>query len=129
MSQKTAEVTTFIQNVNHPLKKGMKLLREVILSAHKDITEHIKWKAPSFCYNGEDRVTFNLHKNDCIVIVFHRGAKVKDSKDFVFKDSTGLLEWVATDRALVTFRDTKDIQDKKEALKNLVIQWIQSTTE
>lgn len=125
MTQRTEAITTFIQNADHPLKQGMELLRETILSANADITEHIKWKAPSFCYNGEDRVTFNLHKSDRIVLVFHRGAKVKDTQDFVFKDDTGLLEWVTADRALITLRDMPEIEAKQAALSRLIAQWVQ----
>ena len=63
-----------------------------------EITEHIQWKAPSFCFNGEDRATFNLRSKEGILLVFHRGAKVQETKGFEFQDATGLLEWVAADR-------------------------------
>lgn len=56
----TEQVSLFLQNNEHPLKAAMLLLREQILSSQKGITEHIKWNAPSFCYGGDDRITFNL---------------------------------------------------------------------
>ncbi|MEQ8675216.1 MAG: DUF1801 domain-containing protein [Aggregatilineales bacterium] len=124
MSRQTTEVSTFIENSQHPLKSEMEFLRGIILSANEDIIEHIKWNAPSFCYNGEDRVTFNLHKEDRIVLVFHRGAKVKDSKDFSFEDNSGLFKWASADRALVTFQDRQTIEDNEDALKDVVSRWV-----
>ena len=72
------------------------------------ITEHVKWNAPSFCYAGEDRVTFRLYPEDRAQLVFHRGSRVKDDADaFAFDDDTGLLRWVANDRAVVALRDAE----------------------
>ncbi len=129
MSQPTQTVTDFIENLDHPLNDEVEILRAIILAVDEGITEQIKWKAPSFCYQGQDRITFNLHKNDRILIVFHRGAKAKASQSFIFEDSTGLLEWVSADRALLTFRDKADIEDTQAALTNIVSRWIHATTE
>ena len=127
MSQPTQTVTDFIENLDHPLKDEVELLRTIILAADEGIIEQIKWKAPSFCYQGQDRITFNLHKNDRVLIVFHRGAKATDSQGFRFEDSTGLLEWASADRALLTFHNKADIEDKRAALTNIVSRWIHAT--
>lgn len=68
-----------------------------------------------------------LHPQDSIQLIFHRGAKVKDSKDFVFNDSTGLLKWVTDDRAIVTLHEMKDVEAKKAALAKVVNEWMEST--
>lgn len=129
MSNLTDQVDQFLQTLDHPLKEAIEHVRTIILSANEHLTEHIKWNAPSFCYRGHDRVTLKLHPQDRIQLVFHRGAKVKESKDFVFEDSTGLLKWVAADRAIVTFREMKDVKAAEAALKEVVNQWMESTTE
>ena len=125
------QVIEFMNKLNHPLKKGLAAVREIVLSTNKEMTEHIKWNAPSFCFKGEDRVTFNLHKNEYILIVFHRGAKVKDRKGNgpLFKDTTGLLEWVSNDRAIVKLFSLEDVSAKKDTLKKVVKQWIKLTSE
>ena len=124
MSNRSEEVDQFIKDLEHPLKEEIAQMRAIILDSDEQITEHIKWNAPSFCYNGVDRLTFNLHARDRIQLIFHRGAKVKDSTGFVFDDSTGLLEWAAPDRALLTIQDKQDLEAKKAALVNIVSQWI-----
>ena len=58
------EVEDFMSKLDHPLKKAMELLREIILSSNKEIIEHIKWKGPSFVHHGDDKITFNLHKGN-----------------------------------------------------------------
>lgn len=124
-------VAAFMTNHNHPLKKAMEVTREIILSANKELTEHIKWNAPSFCINGDDRITFNIYKNDCLLLVFHRGAKVKDAKGKgpLFHDPTGLLEWVSPDRATVKLTSLLDVTAKKAKLKTVVKQWISITSQ
>jgi hypothetical protein len=125
------QVAEFIQTTRHPLKKAVEELREIILGADKGITEHIKWNAPSFCFDGDDRITFNLSKNDRILLIFHRGAKVKDSKNKepLIEDTTGLLEWLTPDRAAIKFQSTDDVTDKKKALKKVVKLWLAATAE
>lgn len=125
------QVADFIRTGKHPLKTTMEALREIILSANKDITEHIKWNGPSFCFGGDDRITFNLHRNDCILIVFHRGAKGKEvkGKEPLFKDSTGLLEWLSNERAVVKLYSLDEVTEKKAKLTKVVKQWIKETTD
>lgn len=113
-----------MQKLEHPLKAEIEQIRAFILGSVPHITEIIKWNAPSYQVHGEDRLTFNLHSKDRILLVFHRGAKVKDSQNFAFEDRTGLLKWVAPDRATVTIQDKQDLEAKKEALKEVVNQWV-----
>ena len=127
----TEQVKEFIQTSKHPLKKALEEIREIILGADKRITEHIKWNAPSFCFNGDDRITFNLSKNDRILLIFHRGAKVKDgkSKEPLFEDTTGMLEWLAHDRAVVKIQTIEEVAGKKAVLTKVVKRWLSATTE
>jgi hypothetical protein len=125
MPNRSPEVDRFMEGLDHPLKDGIERLRAAILDSNDRITEHIKWKAPSFCYAGEDRVTFRLYPEDRVQLIFHRGAKVKsDAADFAFDDHTGLLRWVANDRAVVALRDAEDAEAKRPALVEVVNRWV-----
>lgn len=125
------QVADFMGTVKHPLKKTMETLREIILSANKHITEHIKWNGPSFCFGGDDRITFNLHKSDCILVIFHRGAKGKEvkGKEPIFKDATGLLEWLSNERAVIKIYSPDEVTEKKTKLTKVVKQWIKETSD
>src|SRR3712207_314131 len=121
MPNRSQEVDRFMESLNHPLKEGIEQLRAAILDSNDQITEHIKWNAPSFRYAGEDRVTFRLYPENRVQLVFHRGTKAKsEAGDFAFEDDTGLLRWVADDRAVVALRDVKDAEAKQAALVHIV---------
>jgi uncharacterized protein YdhG (YjbR/CyaY superfamily) len=105
-----------MDQLDHPLKKEVQAVRAIIKGVNKDITEEIKWKAPSFSYHGEYLVTFNLRMNDRVHLVFHNPliAKVKSK----------LLEGDYTDRRMTYFADMKEIKSKQseliKALKDLI---------
>ncbi len=129
MSKKTKltgeqEVALFIENTNHPLKAEIIALRKIILASASEITEHIKWNAPSFCLNGEDRFTLKLNATDAVDIVFHRGAKAKVMpSERLIEDPAGLLKWATNDRAVATFSNMMDIQNKELALIATLNEW------
>jgi uncharacterized protein YdhG (YjbR/CyaY superfamily) len=127
MPNRSQEVDRFMSGLDHPLKEGVEQLRTAILDSNDQIMEHIKWNAPSFRYAGEDRVTFRLYPEDRAQLVFHRGSKVKiDAEDFAFEDDTGLLRWVADDRAVVALQDVKDTEAKQRALVDIVNRWVET---
>jgi hypothetical protein len=122
MSNRSREVDRFMERLDHPLKEEVERLRTAILDSNDRIMEHIKWNAPSFFYAGEDRVTFRLHPEDRVQLVFHRGAKAKsDAGEFAFEDDTGLLRWVADDRAVVALRDAGA---RQRDLVEIVNRWV-----
>jgi len=123
----TPEVADFLRELSHPLKDGIVSLRAAILASDDQITEHIKWNAPSFCYRGDDRVTFRLAP-DRLQLIFHRGAKVRaDTAAFSFGDGTGMLAWAAPDRGVITLTDADEVQAKLPAVVELVGRWMRAT--
>ncbi|PWU56137.1 DUF1801 domain-containing protein [Micromonospora sp. S4605] len=127
MPNRSGEVDAFMATLDHPLRAGVEELRSAILASNADISEHVKWNAPSFRYNGDDRVTFRLRPADRLQLIFHRGAKVRsDVADFTFHDSTGLVTWLAPDRGVVTFPDLETIQSQQAAVVSLVNRWVRA---
>ena len=128
MPNRSAEVDQFIQTLDHPLKETVATLRDAILESDDRITEQIKWKAPSFCFAGDDRVTMNLRPQDTVQLIFHRGVKVRDSSSFVFEDSGGRLEWAAPDRGILTISGQDDLHQNGTAIVTLVNRWMEATS-
>ncbi|MDQ0193800.1 DUF1801 domain-containing protein [Paenibacillus wynnii] len=124
------QVVEFLNNLEHPLKKEIEEVRNIILGVNEFITEHIKWNAPSFCFNNEDRVTFNLQGKGFFRLIFHCGAKKSEyaGNGALFEDNTGLLEWVAADRAIIKFTDRSDVEANREKLAAVVTKWIEVTS-
>ena len=119
-------VTTFLGTLQHSRKAEINRVRNIILGAHPDLVEKIKWNAPSFGLQEDDRITFRLQPGDKVDLIFHRGVARKVD-DFAFADETGLLKFVAPDRAVLEFRDAADIEAKAESLRWLVRAWFAAT--
>jgi uncharacterized protein YdhG (YjbR/CyaY superfamily) len=124
-------VDKFIKELDHPLKKELIELRKNILSSEKTLTEQIKWNAPSFCHNGDDRITFNLAKKDTLLLIFHRGAKSKALKitEPLLEENAELLDWPAPDRGIMKFRTMNEIKSGSKKLKQIVKDWITITAK
>ena len=121
------QVTAHIKKLDRSLAEVVQTIREIILSADKNIAERIKWNNPSFYYNGDmkpfdpkeyksDIAVFNLHKGR-IMLVFPSGAKVNDE--------SGLLEGDFKDgRRLVLFTDMNDVKAKEKSLRKIIKEWV-----
>ncbi|MDY7225561.1 DUF1801 domain-containing protein [Hyalangium rubrum] len=129
-SQTEPDVPTFLRALDHPMKKEIEAVRKIILGISPEISEGIKWNAPSF-RTTDHFATFNLRPQDRVRLILHTGAKVKDTakKGLKIEDPEGLLEWLAKDRCLVTLGDSKDVKAKRAALEAIVRQWIGVMTE
>lgn len=124
MKNKNLEVAKFLLALNHPFEKEIEEVRDSILGADEGISEHIKWNAPSYVFNGVDRITFRLHPPKNIQLIFHRGVEVKDNANFSFTDPSGLIQWKTKDRGVVTFTDMDDFIAKRSDFTSLVKAWI-----
>lgn len=101
-------------------------VRQLISGAAPGLDEHIKWNAPSFMADGDDRVTLNFAPRGDVRMVLHRGVAVK--KDgFTFDDPGKLAAWPSPDRGVVTLRDEADLAAKAEALTELIARWVAAT--
>ena len=103
------QVDEFMRELDHPFKTDVELIREIIKSVNRDITEQIKWNAPSFSYHGEYLLTFNLRAKDRIHLVFHNPE--------ISGVASSLLEGDYPDRRMAYFADRDDIRAKKPALE------------
>ena len=117
-------VAAFLRELDHPLKREIEAVRRIILGVSPAIREGIKWNAPSF-RTTDYFATLNLRQGG-VWLILHTGAKVKASatKGVPVADPTGLLKWLAKDRALVTFADAKEVQAKRSALEAVLREWI-----
>jgi hypothetical protein len=124
-----ADVPAFLRKLTHARKDDVEKVRAIVLSADKNLTERVKWNAPSFCHGGDDRITFRLQPGDRVQLVFHRGAKVRtDAASFVFEDASRLIEWASSDRGVVSFESTDEVERCAPKLRKLVKAWLKATT-
>ncbi|MEQ1732855.1 MAG: DUF1801 domain-containing protein [Bacteroidia bacterium] len=124
------DVTTFMNALNHPFSNEIEALRTIILNANASLTENIKWNAPNYSVNNEDRITMRINPpKQQVQLIFHRGAKVKEQPATpIITDSSGLLTWKENDRAIATFKTITDIEKHTPHLITLINNWINATT-
>jgi len=127
-SGERAAAEEFMSRLEHPLKREIEEVRAVIVGTNLGFTEQIKWNAPSFCIDGEDRITFQLKGEKFFRLIFHCGAKVKARKGEgrLIDDDSGLLEWAADDRAIAVFSDMNDVRAKRQRLESVIGRWVEA---
>ena len=113
-------VDAFMQKLDHPFKAEVEALRKIIRSASSEITEQIKWNAPSYSYRGEYLVTFNLREEKRIHLVFHN--------PMIARIKSPLLEGDYVDRRMTYFSDMQDIKAKKVELVQILKQLLKLNT-
>ena len=117
----TEKVNEFMARLNHPFKAEVQAVREIIKSVNRNITEEIKWNAPSFNYKGEYLVTFNLRETKRIHLVFHN--------PMIPKIKSQLLEGDYADRRMAYLSDMQDIKAKKTELQRVLKQLVKLNTK
>ncbi len=109
------------------VRSAVERLRGMVLASDNGVTEHIKWNGPSFCIDGDDRITVGLVPKGGVRAILHRGVKVKDASDFAFPDGSGLIQWAAPDRGVITFTDEAAIAANAEAVADICRRWLEAT--
>jgi uncharacterized protein YdhG (YjbR/CyaY superfamily) len=121
----------FLTNFNDDRKPLVVAMLKAINEECPKLTETIKWNAPTFCYEGKDRLTLMLHKKDRVGLILHTGAQPKEDKKgpHMYTDDTGLLAWNSNIRATITFFDITDFLFKGNLFKKAVKRWIEETKD
>mgnify|MGYP001553542554 CR=1 FL=1 len=118
------EVDALLKERAHPLQDVITALRKLIRAADVTLVEEVKWNAPSYRLE-EHLLTFQLARDDRVLVVFHRGAKVRaPSKRPPLEDPAELLSWKGTDRATVSFSTRAQVTKHKAAFTKLVRGWL-----
>ena len=120
-------VENYLAALEPAVRADVDRLRTLVLAADPALTEEIKWNAPSFAHEGQDRVTLGLDRKGGYRIVLHRGAKVMDADGFSFVDDTGLASWPASDRGVIALKDRAGIDSASADITRLISRWIAAT--
>jgi hypothetical protein len=120
-------IETYLAALDPAVRDDVDRLRALVREGCPALSEEIKWNAPSFAHDGQDRVTLGLDRKGGYRIVLHRGAKVADTAGFSFVDDTGLATWPAPDRGVIALKDRARIDSVGPDLTRLIGLWIDAT--
>jgi hypothetical protein len=107
------DVDAWFKQRKHPLEAEMQRVRTIILEADPRIEESIKWKTPTFSFNG-NIVSFNPAKN-FVSLLFHRGAEIPG--DHPKLEGEGALA------RTMRFADLEEVESSRKDLEKAVRAW------
>lgn len=120
-------VAEFLDELDEDTLDQVNELRGIIFEAEPNLVENIKWNAPNYVHDGEDRITFNLrNKEGKVKLVLHMGATKKENKKAkpILNDTEQLGVAVSNIRTVITFENMQDILAKEEALRDILRRWL-----
>lgn len=120
-------VIEFLEDQTDDKRAQVEALREIILDSEPSLTENIKWNAPNYVFNDEDRMTFNVvNKEGTVKLILHMGASKKEDKKAkpILDDTSGLIAWNSNIRGTLTFADIADIRSQRRDLVVIIQKWL-----
>jgi hypothetical protein len=110
------EVDAWFGDFEHPLKAAMERVREMILSDER-MTETIKWKSPTFMYEG-NMASLNPRTKAHVSLMFHTGASIPGDHP--------RLEGGGETARYMKFSDLADVEAAASELMAVVEAWCAS---
>jgi hypothetical protein len=107
------EVDRWFDEQDHPMDAAMRRARDIILGADDRVTESIKWKTPTFAFEG-NIASFNPSKN-LVSVLFHRGAEIPG--DHPRLEGDGRLA------RTMRFTDLDDVEAGRADLEAVIRAW------
>ena len=112
------EVEAWFAEYDNPMKDVVQAVREIILEEER-ITETIKWKSPTFMYEG-NMASFNPRSKKHASLMFHTGASIPG-------EHPRLSGGGETARSM-TFADLDEVADAADEIRAVVAAWCDSRT-
>jgi hypothetical protein len=109
------EVDEFIAELGHPLEKEIQAVRKIILGVDRRITETIKWKSPTFVFEG-NIASIEPRSKKQVSVLFHQGAKLP-GKHPALEGGGGTVRYLR-------FADAAEVKRKRKDLEEAVKAWI-----
>lgn len=110
------DVDAWFANYAHPAKEAMLKVREIILTDDR-ISETIKWKSPTYMYQG-NMATFNPNTKSHVSLMFHTGASIPGDHP--------RLEGGGDTARYMKFADLAAVEAAVEDLEAIVSAWCDS---
>lgn len=110
------EVDAWFDDYEHSAKDAMLRVREIILSDDR-MSETIKWKSPTFMYEG-NMASFNPRTKAHVSLMFHTGASIPGDHP--------RLEGGGETARYMKFSDLADVEQARGELEAVVRAWCES---
>ncbi|HEY7660601.1 MAG TPA: DUF1801 domain-containing protein [Actinomycetota bacterium] len=105
----------FAARTDHPLIDAMQEVRRAILAADRRVTESIKWKCPTFSYEG-NIASIDPKAKQHVSVLFHQGATIPGRHPG--------LEGGGTTARYMRFADRADVKRRRDAVQSVIRAWV-----
>jgi hypothetical protein len=110
------EVEAWFEDLDHPLKGAMLQVRKVILATDRRLDETIKWKSPTFTFEG-NMASIDPRSKKHVQLMFHQGAKLP-GKHPRLEGGGGTVRYMR-------FADVAEVKARKHDLEAATRAWIE----
>jgi hypothetical protein len=110
------EVDAWFRALDHPLKDAMLRVRKIILGTDRRLTETIKWKSPTFVFEG-NMASIDPRSKKHVQLMFHQGASLPGRHP--------RLEGGGATVRYMRFTDLDDVKAKRPDVEAAVRAWCQ----
>ena len=110
------EVDGWFAEYEHPHKDAMQLVRRIVMSDER-MSEAIKWKSPTFMYEG-NMASFNPRTKAHVSLMVHTGASIPGGHP--------ILEGGGETARYAKFTSLEDVESKRPDLLAVVDAWCRS---
>jgi len=108
------EVEAWFRDLDHPLKDAMVQVRQVILGTDQRMDETIKWKSPTFVFEG-NMASIDPRSKKQVQVMFHQGAALP-GRHPQLEGGGGTVRYMR-------FVDLADVKAKRGDLQAAVRAW------
>jgi len=113
------EVDGWFAELDHPLKDGMLLVRRIVLGVDPGVGECIKWKSPTFTFDG-NIASIDPRTKRYANLMFHQGAALP-GKHPTLEGGGGTVRYMR-------FADLEEVKEKRSDLERAIRAWIELRT-
>jgi len=110
------DVDAWFDQYEHPAKDAMLRVREIIMTDAR-VSETIKWKSPTFMYEG-NMASFNPRTKAHVSLMFHSGATIPGDHP--------RLEGGGETARYMRFADLDDVEAARPEIASIVAAWCES---
>jgi hypothetical protein len=108
------EVEAWYEDLDHPLKDAMLEVRRIILRTDRRLEETIKWKSPTFVFDG-NMASIDPRSKKHVSLMFHQGASLPGKHP--------RLEGGGATVRYMRFADLADVRAQRPDLEAAVRAW------
>jgi hypothetical protein len=109
------DVEAWFEVLDHPLKEAMLRVRSTILAVDGRVEEALKWKSPTFMFEG-NIASIDPRTKKHVNLMFHQGALLP-GKHPMLEGGKGTVRYLR-------FADVDDVGRKRKALEAAIRAWI-----